>query len=220
MSVNILRVLIVDQDELFRLGLRVRLEQESAFGVIAEAEDSEAGLRLLESQAFDIVLIDLDRSEATGVQLCQQIKQQYDLPILVLASQPQPTLICKLLSAGAQGFCLKNIAPQTLVLAIQSIVAGASWWDRSATLEIRSMFEHSTPKQSDNPLTQREQEIFALIAARKTNQEIADLLHIAPSTVRVHIHAVLQKLNVHDRAQALAIALQQNLIAPNLLPPQ
>lgn len=215
MSENTLQVLIVDQDELFRLGLKVRLEQEAAFGKVAEAENSQSAMELLQSQVFDVVLIDIDRSESAGIQLCQQIKQRYELPILVLSSRSQPTLISKLITAGVQGFCLKNVSPQTLVLAIRSMTAGASWWDRSATLEIRSMFNQPVPKQTDTPLTHREQEILALMAAGKTNQEIADLLHIAPSTVRVHIHAVFQKLNVHDRAQALMIALQQNLIEPS-----
>lgn len=221
---NALRILIIEQDELFRLGLKIRLGQEAAFEIIAEAEDGDTGLLLLQSQPFDIVLIDIDRSEIASIQLCQRIKQQYDLPILILASRSQPTFITQLITAGAQGYCLKNVSPQTLVLAIRSITSGASWWDRSATIEIRSLFDQSaqpsTTQYSDNPLTHREQEIFALIAARKTNQEIADLLHIAPSTVRVHVHAVLQKLNVSDRTQALMIALQKNFIAPNLLPPE
>lgn len=221
---KMLRILIIEQDELFRLGLRVRLEQEAVFETVTEAEDIQAALRLLQSQAFDVVLFDIDRTEIAGIQLCQQIKQQYNLPILVLASRSLSTLITQLITAGVQGFCLKNVPSQVLVLAIRSITAGASWWDRSATSEIRSVFEHSSQSLStkylNNPLTQREQEIFALIAAGKTNQEIANSLYIAPSTVRVHIHAVFQKLNVHDRTQALVIALQNNFIASDLLPPQ
>lgn len=220
MSNDALRVLLIEQDELFRLGIRTRLEEETTVAKVAEAEDSQAAMLLLQSQSFDAVLIDIDPSELAGLQLCRQIKQQYNLPILILASRSQSSLITQLITAGAQGFCLKSVAPQTLVLAVRSMTSGASWWDRSATVEIRSMFDQP-PQFSERPdtlLTPREQEIFALIAVGKTDQEIADSLHIAPSTVRVHIHAVLQKLNAHDRTQALVIVLQKNLIASDLLP--
>ena len=103
------------------------------------------------------------------------------------------------------------------------MAAGASWWDRTGTAEIRAAMTGIPSPQvkseviSPNPLTQREQEILVLIAAGKTNQEIAERLHIATGTVRVHVHAILQKLEVRDRTQAAVLAIQKGLVAPELL---
>jgi two-component system, NarL family, response regulator len=226
MPVKPLKILLIEDDELFRLGLRMRLEQEPGFEVVAEAEDGETGIELANSQPLDVVLLDVGLPGVGGIEACRQIKQQKNsLPILALTSRSETSLIMRLITAGAQGYCLKGVASETLFLAIRSIAAGASWWDQTATMEIRSALENS-PSRSDlplahlaavSPLTRREQEILALVAAGKTNQEIATVLYLAPSTVRVHIHAVLQKLNVQDRTHAAVIAVQKNLIASDLL---
>jgi two-component system, NarL family, response regulator len=99
------------------------------------------------------------------------------------------------------------------VLALRSIVAGASWWDQTATAEIQALAHSKTTNES--PLTPREQEILQLITAGKTTQEIAQAFYITPGTVRVHIHAILQKLDVRDRTQAALLALQKGLIITN-----
>ncbi|MGV0023442.1 response regulator transcription factor [Phormidesmis priestleyi] len=226
MPANPLQILLVEDDELFRLGLRTRLQQEPGFEVVAEAEDGETGIELAKSHPLDIVLLDIGLPGIGGIEACRQIKQQrHNLPVLVLTSRSETSLIMRLIKVGAQGYCLKGVASETLFLAIRSIVVGASWWDQTATTEIRAAFENrpidSDSPQADppsiSPLTRREQEILALVAAGKTNQEIAALLYLSPSTVRVHVHAILQKLNVHDRTQATVIAIKKNLIASDLL---
>jgi two-component system NarL family response regulator len=217
------RILLVEDDELFRLGLRVRLQQEPDLEIVAEAEDGETAVELASQQPLDVVLLDVGLPGIGGLEACRQIKQQQsNLPILVLTSHSQTALITRLIEAGAEGYCLKGIAAETLVLALRSIAAGASWWDQTATKEIRSALEKPMPKVDldppaalINPLTHREQEILELLAAGKTNQEIADMLYIAPGTVRVHVHAILHKLEVRDRTQAVIVAMQQHLIALN-----
>jgi two-component system NarL family response regulator len=217
------RILLVEDDELFRLGLRVRLQQEPDLEIVAEAEDGETAVELASQQPLDIVLLDVGLPGIGGLEACRQIKQQQpSLPILVLTSHSQTALITRLIEAGAQGYCLKGIAAETLVLALRSIAAGASWWDQTATQEIRSALENPMPKVENllssaiaNPLTHREQEILQLLAAGKTNQEIANTLYIAVGTVRVHVHAILHKLKVRDRTQAVIIAMQQHLIPLN-----
>lgn len=219
-----LRVLLVEDDELFRLGLQTRLQQEDCLQVIAEAEDGETAVELTQQYLPDIVVLDIGIPGIGGIEACRQIKQRHpDLPILVLTSHSQKTLIERLIAAGAQGYCLKGIAAETLVLAIRSVAAGASWWDKVATVEIRTAFvgESKSVTQSEtlleNPLTKREQEILALVAAGQSNQEIAQKLYIAPGTVRVHVHAILQKLEVRDRTQAAVLAIQKGLVAEELL---
>ena len=161
------------------------------------------------------------------------LKQKYpNLPVLVLTSHSQKSLITRLIEVGAQGYCLKGVAAEKLVLALYSVASGASWWDETATREIRSVFvpdsdsvalanNHQVDAENSskpaNKLTQREQEILLLLAAGKTNQEIALALYITPGTVRVHVHTILQKLEVSDRSQAVVVALQKRLIKNDLI---
>ena len=221
-----LRLLLAEDDELFRLGLRMRLQQEPGFNIIAEAEDGETAVEMVKQHPLDVVLLDIGLPGIGGIEACRQIKQeQPELSVLVLTSRTQKSLISRLIEAGAQGYCLKGIASETLILAIRSVAAGASWWDSTATTEIRDVFDSSSnipsfkplAESTTNPLTRREQEILALIAIGKTNQGIAEQLHIAPGTVRVHVHAVLHKLNVPDRTQAAVLAIQKKLVSQDLL---
>ncbi len=220
-----LKILLVEDDELFRLGLRVRLEQEPGLEIVAEAEDGETAIEMVKRHSLNIVVLDIGLPGLGGVEACRQIKQLAPhLPILVLTSHTQKALINRIIEVGAQGYCVKGAPSQTLILAIRSVAAGASWWDSAATTEIRAAFESnsSSPSASDSDkaapvLTRREQEILALIADGKTNQEIAQMLYIAPGTVRVHVHTILQKLDVRDRTQAAVIAIQSKLISEDLL---
>mgnify|MGYP003466170226 FL=1 len=212
---NNIRVLLVEDDELFRLGLVVRLKQEKGIEILAEAIDGEMAVELTNQYLPDVVLLDVGLPGIGGVEACRQIKQLHpQIPVLVLTSHFKKQLIEQLIAAGASGYCLKGIEAETLILALRSVAAGASWWDAATTVEIRSAFK-PTPVQEakeNNPLTSRETEILALIAAGKSNNQIARQLHITIGTVRVHVHAILQKLAVRDRTSAAIMAIQQNLV--------
>lgn len=225
MSFSLLRLLLVEDDELFRLGLQVKLQQQEGIEIVAEAEDGESAVEMVKRYPLDVVLLDIGLPGIGGVEACRQIKQQNpQLPVLVLTSHSQQPLISRLLEAGAQGYCLKGISAEVLVLAIRSVAAGASWWDRTATTEIRAKFEPNlvstdTVKDSKEltlPLTRREQEILALIAQGKSNQEIAEALYITSGTVRVHVHTILHKIGVRDRTQAAVWVTQKQWNATEL----
>ena len=215
-----IQILLVEDDELFRLGLSTRLQQEPTLHIAAEAEDGETALQQVLQNTFDIVILDVGLPGMGGVEACRQIKQQRpDLPVLVLTSHSQPTLIARLIEAQAQGYCVKGVDANALILAIQSVAAGASWWDSTATREIQAAFQGQQSASPlavppENPLTQREQEILTLIASGKSNSEIANELYISAGTVRVHVHAILQKLEVRDRTQAVVVALQMGIVRP------
>jgi two-component system, NarL family, response regulator len=207
-----LKILLVEDDELFRLGLQVRLQQEIGIEIIVEAEDGETAIGLAKQQPFDIVLLDIGLPGIGGIETCRQLKSNHpNLPILVLTSRTERSIISRLLEIGTQGYCIKGIPAQKLMLAIRSVIAGASWWDATATMEIQSILQNQA-LTSDvgaiaNPenLTPREQEILTLVATGKTNSKIAEILFIAHGTVRVHIHSIMHKLGVHDRKQAIAM---------------
>jgi two-component system NarL family response regulator len=220
MSSSPIRILLVEDDELFRLGLVTRLAQEPGLKIAAEAEDGETAVALVKQQLFDVVILDVGLPGVGGIEACHQIKQsQPALPVLVLTSHSQPALISRLIEVQAQGYCVKGVAAETLILAIRSLAVGASWWDAIASQEIQAAFQPAQIATTanglidvNNPLTKREQEILALIANGKSNQEIAEILYIAPGTVRVHVHTILHKLDVRDRTQAAILALQHGLI--------
>jgi two-component system, NarL family, response regulator len=223
MSASPLKILLVEDDELFRLGLHVRLQQEAGFELVAEAEDGETAIALAKQHSLNIVVLDIGLPGMSGIETCRQLRElNPTLPILVLTSHREKTLITRMIEAGAQGYCLKGSPSEVLILAIRSVAAGASWWDSTATTEIRAAFDaNSSPfKSSDRTLpslTRREQEILALIASGRTNQEIAEKFYITLGTVRVHVHSILHKLQVRDRTQAAILAIQQKLIDADLL---
>jgi two-component system, NarL family, response regulator len=214
------RILLVEDDELFRLGLRVRLQQEPGLQIVAEAEDGETAIEQASEHLLDVVLLDVGLPGIGGIEACCQLKQRYpNLPVLILTAQSQSALITRLVEAGAQGYCVKGIAAETLILALRSVAAGASWWDATATQTIRTTLGQSPPFSGGaiaptmhTPLTQRELEILALMASGKSNLEIAKVLYITSGTVRVHVHAILHKLSVRDRTQAVVVAIQNQLI--------
>ena len=186
--------------------------------VLAEANDGETAIDLAKQQPFDLVLLDIGLPGLGGLETCRQLKLNHpNLPILVLTSRNQRSLISRLVTAGAQGYCVKGVAAATLILAMRSVIAGASWWDATATAEIHHTFQNQSSEFTSNKLfenssiskidtlTRREKEILTLMSEYKTNQEIAEILYISSGTVRVHIHAILHKLEVSDRKQAIDI---------------
>ncbi len=221
-----IRILLVEDDEIFRLGLSTRLAREPDLIIAAEAGDGETAIEIINTDiAIDIAILDIGLPGINGLETCQQMRLcRPDLRILVLTSNYQPQSIEDLIAANVNGYCLKGLASESIVLAIKSIVAGASWWDNAASNEIFSAFRDperqfmaTTETESTPVLTKREQEILALVSIGKSNQEIANILYIATGTVRVHVHTILSKLSVRDRTQAAILAIKNGLVDPNLL---
>ncbi len=211
-----IRILLVEDDELFRLGLRFRLEQESDIEIVAEAADGETAVEVANRHTLDIILLDVGLPRMSGLEAFHQIKQrQPNLPILILTSRSETTLINQLIEIGAAGYCLKGVTAEMVVLAIRSVAGGASWWDRNATHEIRSAVvnrELTPSRERKISLTAREKEILTLMVEGRIDRDIAERLYIAPATVRVHIHGILHKIGVTDRSAAISIAQQEHLL--------
>ncbi len=221
-----IRILLVEDDELFRLGLSTRLARETELKIVAEATDGETAVEIVKTdQQIDIVILDIGLPGIDGLEACQQMRiARPDLRILVLTSNYQRQSIEELIAVNVNGYCLKGMSADSIILAIRSIVAGASWWDHAASNEIFSAFRENDRQlppmiktEITTVLTNREQEILALVSLGKSNQEIANTLFIAAGTVRVHVHAILSKLSVRDRTQAAILAIRNGLVDPQLL---
>jgi two-component system, NarL family, response regulator len=137
-----IRILLVEDDELFRLGLSTRLLREQDFKIVAEAEDGETAIEFVKTNIrIDITILDIGLPGIDGLETCQQMRlYRPDLRILILTSNHQPQSIDHLIAANVNGYCVKGLDPNSIVLAIRSIMAGASWWDNAASQEIFSAF--------------------------------------------------------------------------------
>jgi two-component system, NarL family, response regulator len=213
---DLLKLLLVEDDELFRLGLVTCLQQEPNIELVVEASNGKTALDLAGQQAFDVVVLDLVLPGLDGIETCYQFHKHYpDLPVLILTAHPDRSLVIRLIEVGAKGYCLKGIDAQNLILAIRSISTGATWWDPNASRQIYntlSQIDRESGGVEEIQLTKRELEVLKLIANGRSNHQIAEALFITTGTVRVHVHTILQKLNVNDRTQAAIFALQNNLI--------
>lgn len=213
---DLLKLLLIEDDELFRLGLATFFDREPTIDLVIEAPDGETAIELVGRHTFDVVMLDLFLPGLDGMETCRQIqKLQPNLPILVLTAYPDKNLVVELMEVGVRGYCLKGIDANNLLLAIRSIATGATWWDATASIQIFDaicQIDRAHRPVDELQLTKRELEVLTLIASGKTNQQIAEALFITPGTVRVHVHTILQKLNVSDRTQAAIFALQHKLI--------
>ena len=207
-----IRVLLVEDDEVFRLGLTMALTHMPSIELVESCADGQKGVELAVSLKPDVILMDLGLPGMSGMEATQSIKQRLpDIKILALTSNTRAAYVDAMMAAGADGFCIKGISPDKLFQIIQSVHDGAFWIDPGVVDHIKQRLSQAsassvaiTPeiKAVVDSLTDREAEVLMLIAQGKKNAEIAEQLVISPGTVRVHVHAILNKLNVRDRTEA------------------
>lgn len=201
-----MRALVVEDDELFRLGLEVTLQGFAEIGAVTAVGDGEQALDLLRQQRFDVVLLDLGLPGLGGMETCRRISaEQPQLPVLVITSQEDPAWCRRMVRAGARGYVRKGVAAADLQLAIQTVLRGASWWDAEATTALRELGADGAEDGAASLalLTPREREVLDGMGRGWSNQQIADALGISLGTVRVHGHSIMQKLEVSNRTQAV-----------------
>ena len=192
--------------------MATHLRQLAGVQQVWVAADGEMGLELLSSRSVDLVLLDLVLPGLGGLATCRQITNKTDLPVLILTSHEESGWVRQIWDAGARGYLHKERALAQVELALASLMVGASWWDQKATAVLqRSGSQQAVAALNQderlNDLTQREREVLACLAAGDNNRCIAEQLGIGEGTVRSHVHALLQKLQVSNRTQAALIWL-------------
>ncbi len=208
-----MRALVVEDDELFRLGLEVTLQGFAAIHTVTAVSDGEQALDLLRHQTFDVILLDLGLPGLGGLETCRRMSAEHaQIPVLVITSQDEPAWCLRMVRAGARGYVRKGVATADLLLAIQTVLRGASWWDADATTALRELGAARAEAGVDGDshkgdplsmLTPRERQVLEAMARGLSNREIATELGITLGTVRVHGHAIMQKLGVANRTQAV-----------------
>ena len=218
-----IRVLLVDDQSMLRLGFRLILEAEPDIEVIGEAGDGRAGVAMVAAMRPDVVLMDVRMPGMDGIAATALITAAgADSKVLILTTYDLDQYVFAGLKAGASGFLLKDAQSADLLTAIRTVAAGDAVLAPTAT---RRLIDHFVPLLPDPDrqrnreavyaeLTDRERTVFARLAAGQSNREIATDLHLSEGTVKIHVGRILAKLGLRDRVQAVVLAYESGLITP------
>jgi DNA-binding NarL/FixJ family response regulator len=213
-------VLIVDDDDLMRAGLRGVLASDAAIEVVGEASDGRDAIYRTRLLGPEVVLMDVRMPDLDGISATRELLDAFpEVKVVILTTFEQDDYIFGALSAGASGFLLKRTRPEELVAAVHTIAAGDSLLSPSVTSRvIERMAVHPAPDAARDArldeLTPREREVLEQMARGLSNTEIADVLVIEESTVKTHVKRVIAKLDVRDRVQAVIFAYEAGLAQP------
>lgn len=210
-----LRILLVDDHEVVRLGMKVLLDKHQGFTVVAEADSEEEAIEQAIAHEPDIILMDIRLAGGSGIEACHQIKQVLpETKVIMLTSFADDELLFAAIRAGATGYVLKQVGGGDLIRALEATARGESMLDPSLTQRVFVEVRRSIQKEEAvafADLTGQEKQVLALIAAGKTNREIATQLYLSEGTVRNYVSSILSKLNVSNRAEAAAYAIKHHL---------
>lgn len=205
-------IIIADDHSFIRLGLIQILKDEFPLVEITEAEDGEALIKAVGQQDFDLVISDLDMPGRSGLEALEQIKlMKPNLPVLILSIYADELYAVRVLKAGAAGYLNKNSAPYELITAIQRIKIGRKYITPEIAEKLLEHFE--TDKKPHELLSNREFEIFKLLAAGKSTSEIATMFSLASTTVSTHRNHILNKLNLTNNSELTRYALSHKIIS-------
>jgi DNA-binding NarL/FixJ family response regulator len=215
----VIRVAVVDDQALVRMGLRVLLESEPDTELVGEAADGAAGVDLVRAAAPDVVLMDVRMPGTDGLTALRRITDDpslRDVRVVVLTTFELDEYVFEALAAGASGFVLKDGDPADLLRAIRVVAEGGSLLSPTVTRRVIEQFatapaRRGSPRPGLDELTEREREIVAWVATGRSNDEIAEELVVSPATVRTHVSRAMLKLRARDRAQLVVFAIESGL---------
>ncbi|WP_034267955.1 response regulator [Haloechinothrix halophila] len=215
-----IRVVLVDDQELMRVGFRMVLGAQSDIDVVAEAGDGERAVRLAEQHRPDVVLMDVRMPVLDGVEATRRIVAAGTARVLVMTTFDLDEYVYSALRGGASGFLLKDTPPDELVFALRSVASGDAVVSPSVTRRLLDRFVDSGSAPRDTTvlevLTEREREVLALVARGMSNTEIAERLYLSEATVKTHVGRILTKLDLRDRVQAVVLAYETGLARPGV----
>ena len=233
-----IKLMLVEDHVLTRIGLKVSLEKYSNLEIIAESANGKEAIELANNKKPDLIIMDIGLIEIDGIEATKKIKESNpNIKVIMLTSHESEREIIASLASGADGYCLKDTSPEQLHTAIQSVYEGNAWLSSQVAEKVLRNFygkEVSQIKQTDFakeltttdekkttkstfhipivPLSDRELEVLKLIVDGKSNQEIAGKLFVTLATVKTHVRSILNKLSVDDRTQAAVKAMREGLV--------
>ena len=211
-----IKVMIVDDHEVVRLGLKTALEPEDDIQVVADAGNAQVALQEVETARPDVVLMDVRMPGTDGIQACRMIKDAFpDTKVVMLTSYSDEEAVMASIMAGASGYLLKNTARAGLLGAVRSAARGESLLDPAVASRVLVRLRELAVREQDREaelLSEREREVVALVANGLTNKEIAAELVISQNTARNHVSRILDKLGLTRRSEAARFAAQHGLL--------
>jgi two-component system response regulator DevR len=213
------RIMLVDDHEVVRLGLKALIDRRPDMEVVAEADSAEEAVTKALAFRPDSIVMDIRLGGGSGIDACREITAQLPATkIIMLTSYAEDEVLFAAIRAGAAGYVLKQAGGQDLLRALEAVGQGQSLLDPALTERVFAHVRQAARDQEATAfsmLTEQEQRVLALVARGKTNHEIAQVLHLGEGTVRNYVSNILGKLNVANRAEAAAHATEHRLVAPD-----
>lgn len=213
-----INILIVEDHELTRFGLKTTFEGVDYVNTIYEADSAENALEIFNNNHIDVVIMDLGLPKMNGIEATRKIRSSNkDVKIIILTSHNDEKEVLNSLKAGANAYCSKEINPKRLIHVVHSVADGAAWFDPSVAHIVLKASVNGPSIDGDNcskdyDLTTREAQILKLMTEGYSNMEIAQMLVISINTTKAHVANILQKLEVDDRLQAALKALKNKIV--------
>lgn len=212
-----LRILLADDHTLVRQGIRKILEERPGWTIVDEARDGRDAVQKALAASPDVLVIDTAMPQLNGIEATRQIVRRLpNIRVLVVSMHADEAYVVRAVEAGAHGYLLKDSADVDLVHAIDAVASGKSFFSPAvASVMLDDYRRHLTGKGTVDryeSLTEREREIFQLLAEGRSNREVADLLCVSPATVETHRARILQKLDVHNAAELVLYAVRRGVI--------
>ena len=221
------KIVIIDDHQLFREGVKRILEFESTFQVVAEGSDGAEAVQLVTEYTPDVVLMDINMPETNGIEATKQLIETFpDTRVIILSIHDDENYVTHALKTGATGYLLKEMDAEALIEAVKIVASGGSYLHPKVTGNLVQEFRRLASEQSSvnnsflqmevrrplHLLTRRECEVLQLLADGKSNRGIGEALFISEKTVKNHVSNILQKMNVNDRTQAVVEAIKKGWV--------
>jgi len=209
------RILLVDDHEVVRLGLRTLLDHHAHFEVIGEASTAKEALDQVARLHPDIVLMDIRLPGTSGIEACEEVTTHFpETRVVMLTSYAEDEMLFSAIRAGASGYVLKQISSEDLIHALEAVGRGEAMLDPAVTQRVFQEVRRAVKEEEASAfanLSQQERHVLLLVSEGKTNREIAKALFLGEGTVRNYVSSILSKLGVSNRAEAAAYAVEHNL---------
>ena len=209
------RIILVDDHEVVRLGLKSLIERHPQFEVIGEAGNAKEALEQVERLLPDVVLMDIRLPGTSGIEACEEITRKFpEIRVIMLTSYAEDDMLFSAIRAGASGYVLKQIAADELIRAIEAVGRGEALLDPAVTQRVFQEVRRAVKEEESlafSTLSQQEKHVLVLVSEGRTNREIAKSLYLGEGTVRNYVSSILSKLGVSNRAEAAAYAVEHSL---------
>lgn len=211
MSSQVIRVLLVDDHEMVRVGLTTILNHSPNFEVVGEAGTCEEAIEKAFSLLPDVIVMDIRMPGRSGIEACRDILCSHpEIKILMLTSYADEEAVVASIISGAKGYVLKKIGSRALIEAIKKVMQGESLIDQELLFKVMNRLQKEK-ESPDEKLSEREKQILQFIGQGKTNKEIAEIIYLSEKTVRNYVSSILHKLNLSHRSQAAVYAVRNQI---------